>query len=228
MKTRSRAPEIMDDLQMEGPELRNTLKVLARINAFLGGDKVTSIGIKRALKGSTEKKGLHIVDLGCGEGSHLRMLARYSRKRGLEWKFTGVDANADCVNFARERSVDYPEIEYLQQDVFSWEAPECDLVIATLFMHHFSDEQIIELITHYKPKLKIGWVINDLHRSPLAYGLFWLLSLFMGNSMVRNDGLLSIKKGFKKKELYNLAIPNGFTSKVSWHWAFRFLWILKK
>lgn len=218
----------MDDLELGGPQLRHTLKLLARINALLGGDVVTLKGVKKALHGIDHLKGLHIVDVGCGEGSQLRVLARYSRKHKLDWHFSGVDANGECINFARERSLDYPEIEYLQQDVFNWDMPECDLWIATLFMHHFSDEEIIGMIESGKAKVNIAWVINDLHRSWIAYGLFWFVSLFARNSMIRNDGLLSIKKGFKKEELYNLANKLGLTTTVSWHWAFRQLWILKK
>ena len=96
MKKRSRAPEIMDDLELGGPQLRHTLKLLARINALLGGDGVTLKGVKKALHGTTHLKGLHIVDVGCGEGSQLRVLARYSRKHKLDWHFSGVDANGDA------------------------------------------------------------------------------------------------------------------------------------
>lgn len=227
MKIRSNAPEWMDDLQMEGPQLRSTLKTLARINAFLGGDSVTLKGVLQLAHSHKGLKDLHIIDLGCGEGSQLRLLARYSRKKNLNWRFSGVDANADCIEFARERSENYPEIEYLQADVFKWDMPACDIVLATLFMHHFTDQQIVEMVQSGKPKLSIGWVVNDLHRSRISYLLFWMLGLFIRNKMIRHDGLLSIKKGFKKEELYNLSDTLKMSSTVSWHWAFRYLWTLK-
>ena len=227
MKTRSNAPEWMDDLEMEGPQLRSTLETLARINAFLGGDGVSLKGIKHLKKSAALKEDMHIIDLGCGEGAQLRLLARYSRKNKLKWRFTGVDANADCINFARERSANYPEIEYLQADVFEWDMPSCDIVLATLFMHHFTDEQIVAMVNASTPKVSVGWIVNDLHRNQIAYGLFWLLGLFIRNKMIRHDGLLSIKKGFKKEELYNIADTLKISSEVSWHWAFRYLWILK-
>ena len=228
MKIRSNAPEIMDDLQMEGPVLRKTLKTLARINALLGGDNVSVKGVKHLVRRKDRIGNLHLIDLGCGEGSQLRVLADFSRKLKLNWRFTGVDANADCIAFAKERSQSYPEIEYLQQDVFNWEMPDCDMVLATLFMHHFDDQQIIEMINSSVDKVSYGWIINDLQRSRIAYGLFWLLGLFIRNKMVRHDGLLSIKKGFKKEELFTLSEKIQMQPEVSWNWAFRYLWTLKK
>lgn len=228
MKKRSNAKEWMDDLEMEGPVLRSTLKSLARINSLLGGDAVSLRGVKKIGKQASNWKDLHIVDLGCGEGSQLRLLADYSRKNQLSWRFTGIDANKTCVTFARERSAAYPEIEYLEQDVFTWQVPACDIVIATLFMHHFDNRQIVQLLEKYDSAANLGWVINDLHRSRLAYTLFWCFSLFVGNRMIRHDGLLSIKKGFKKKELFNLGDSLAAMTTVTWHWAFRYLWIQKR
>ena len=228
MKHRSNAAEWMDDLEMEGEQLLSTLKTLAKINARLGGDAVSLKGVKKLIKSSTSKAGLHLIDLGCGEGSQLRHLANYSRRHKLNWKFTGVDANAACIAFAQERSVDYPEITYLKADVFEWNMPKCDIVLATLFMHHFDDEQIMLIIEKANAEVALGWVVNDLHRSSIAYGLFWALGLFIRNEMIMHDGLLSIKKGFKIEELEHMSNSLKMQSTISWNWAYRYLWLLRK
>ncbi|WP_435579565.1 methyltransferase domain-containing protein [Gilvibacter sp.] len=227
MKHRSHELEWMDDLEMEGQQLLDTLKTLAKINARLGGDAVSLKGVCKLSREADSATGLHIIDLGCGEGSQLRHLANYSRKHQLDWRFTGVDANATCIAFAEQRSQNYPEITYLKGDVFKWDMPECDIVLATLFMHHFDDQQIKQMIESAKSKTRLGWVVNDLQRSPIAYGLFWSLGLFIRNEMIMHDGLLSIKKGFKKHELKQMSNTLKMQSEVNWNWAFRYLWLLR-
>jgi glycerol-3-phosphate acyltransferase PlsY len=47
--------------------------------------------------------------------------------------------------------------------------------------------------------------------------------------MVKNDGAISVLKGFKKKDLINInnKLP-GTTNSIRWKWAFRYQWIIKK
>ena len=82
---------------------------------------------------------------------------------------------------------------------------EYDIAIATLFMHHFSDEEITGLVSGIKKRSRIGVLVNDLHRSEMAYGLFWFISLFFGNHVARNDGLISIRKAFRREDLKKYA-----------------------
>ena len=75
---------------------------------------------------------------------------------------------------------------------------------------------------------KLGIVVNDLHRHKLAYYLFLLLSLFIKNEMVVEDGLTSILRGFKRIDLIKITKELGITSNICWKWAFRYQWIIKK
>jgi hypothetical protein len=47
--------------------------------------------------------------------------------------------------------------------------------------------------------------------------------------MSKEDGLTSILRGFKKEELVRFSEQLQFENyKVSWKWAFRYQWIIKK
>jgi hypothetical protein len=76
----------------------------------------------------------------------------------------------------------------------------------------------------------VGIVINDLHRSAVAYRLFQALCfVFQLNDMSREDGLVSILRGFKKAELeqYSKKLQlKKYT--IQWKWAFRYQWIIQK
>jgi hypothetical protein len=97
-------------------------------------------------------------------------------------------------------------------------------------MHHFKDDEIIQLLTVFNANSSIGIVINDLHRSFISYRLFQALCfVFRLNRMSREDGLISILRGFKKGELIRFSKKLKLTNyKIQWKWAFRYQWIIKK
>jgi 2-polyprenyl-3-methyl-5-hydroxy-6-metoxy-1,4-benzoquinol methylase len=226
---RSDAIEIMDDLSMSGELLTDTLYKLDSINKWLGGNAITLNGIKKLLKNYPKGKVLTIMDLGCGSGDMLRKVANYGRKEGYVFKLIGVDANEFIINHAQKKSSAYPEISYLQQDIFSEEFKESsyDIVLATLFLHHFKEDELIRLLSQVHQKANLGIVVNDLHRHGLAYYLFKLLGLGITNEMVKQDGLTSILRGFKKEELEEISKKLNVKSQIQWKWAFRYQWIIK-
>lgn len=230
-KYRSTEEEIMDDLAMEGEMLRKTLDKIAAINKRLGGNQATIDGIKTLLKNETKETTITIIDLGCGSGDMLRAVADFSRKNKYTFKLIGIDANEYTINYARNLSVNYPEISYKKMDIFSDEFSGIpfDIVIATLFFHHFTNQEIGLLLIPIVNKARIGVVINDLHRSRIAYYLFKGISFFINNPMVKKDGAISILRGFKKNELISISKKlKDAVSTIRWKWAFRYQWIIKK
>jgi hypothetical protein len=80
-----------------------------------------------------------------------------------------------------------------------------------LTLHHFKDNEILDLVAVFNANSRIGIVINDLQRSKLAYRLFQVVcALFNLNRMSREDGLVSILRGFKKQELIDFSNKLNF------------------
>lgn len=229
-KYRTNATEIMDDFSISGIVLRDTLDKIDSINTFLGGNNVTINGLKKLLKNHPKEKALTIIDLGCGSGDILRSVSKLGKKQGYTFNLIGIDANKDTIAYAKELSVDYSEIQFLDYDIFSeyFKTLEYDIVLSTLFLHHFKEEELIPFVSFLIKKTKIGIVINDLHRHRLAYYLFKLLCLTITNKMVIEDGLTSVLRGFKRKELESISTKIASQYLIQWKWAFRFQWILKK
>jgi 2-polyprenyl-3-methyl-5-hydroxy-6-metoxy-1,4-benzoquinol methylase len=227
---RAQGVEMMDDFLLEGNELREALDKLADINKLLGGNKLTLSGVRKILKGYDKTQTVTIIDIGCGNGDMLRMLARYGKQYGYNFKLIGVDANAFTINHAVNLSSDYQNISYECINVFEKEFGQLDYDIAlcTLTLHHFSDNDIVKLLQLVTQKANLGVVINDLHRSKLAYRLFKVIcTVFRLNRMSKEDGLVSIRKGFKKNELLAFSKTLGFKNfTVCWRWAFRYEWII--
>ena len=228
-KTRSKDDEIMDDFSLEGEELRDALDKIASINQLLGGNKVTLAGVKKLI-GNNVSETIKIIDVGCGNGDMLRALANYSKKNNLKFELVGIDANPFTIAHAESLSKEFDNISYQCKDIFSHlENPiSCDIVLLTLTLHHFIDEDIIKLLQHYKGAAKMGLVVNDLQRSATAYRLFTALCyVFKLNHMSKQDGLTSILRGFKREDLlrYSTILKlKNFT--INWKWAFRYQWII--
>ena len=227
---RSLEMEIMDDFTIEGALFRDTLDKLEIINRFLGGNSVTINGLKNLLKNQSKNKTITIVDLGCGNGDILRDVAKFGRKNNYSFNLIGIDANLAAIEYAKELSKEYSELSFKTIDILSedFKKQSYDVVLCTLFLHHFKNEEIISFLKTTTDKATIGVVVNDLHRHKLAYYLFKLIGFFIKNKMVRQDGLTSVLRAFKRKDLENIAKEMKVHFSIQWKWAFRYLWILKK
>jgi 2-polyprenyl-3-methyl-5-hydroxy-6-metoxy-1,4-benzoquinol methylase len=162
----------------------------------------------------------------------LRTLADYGIKNNFNFKLIGIDANNFTINHAKKLSENYTYISYRCEDVFNKDFTELkyDIILCTLTLHHFKENEILQLMTIFNTNSRVGIVINDLQRSALAYRLFQGLCFVFGlNSMSREDGLVSILRGFKKQELIYFSEKLNLTHyKIQWKWAFRYQWIISK
>lgn len=234
IQTRNRTddPEIMDDFNIKGDVLKDALDKIARINHLLGGNKLTLNGVKKLLRKVSGQNLIKIVDVGCGNGDMLRRLADYGLQKNLNLELIGVDANTFTIDYAAALSSGYENINYTCEDIFSKSFSELkyDIVLCTLTLHHFKNDEILSLLDTFYGNAKLGFVINDLHRNVLAYRLFQALCfVFRLNEMSRKDGLTSILRGFKKQELIDFSKKLKFKKySIEWKWAFRYQWIVEK
>ncbi|MDT0554823.1 methyltransferase domain-containing protein [Patiriisocius hiemis] len=229
---RSSQEEIMDNFSLQGDELSLLLTDLRTVNSLLGGTTITLNGIKKLLEDWDKKKPVTILDLGCGDGEMLRQCSALAKKKGFTFNLVGVDANKHIIAEAKNKSKDFKAISYTSFNIFQAiesdsEMLDCDIILCTLFLHHFNDEAIEAFLKKLSEKSKVGIIINDLHRNRLAFTLFKVFSFFfIKTKIAKHDGLVSVARAFKKRELQKLASNLNHKSTIKWRWAFRYQWII--
>ncbi|MBT8204291.1 MAG: methyltransferase domain-containing protein [Eudoraea sp.] len=229
-KERTTEPEIMDDADLHHELLNAVLRDVSVANRLLGGNRITENAVAQILKEHPAQ--LHrILDVGCGEGAMLRKLAQLCRRHGYKAEFLGLDLSESSISLARKNSKAYPEIEYVAGDLLEANPQQiqCDIALCTLTLHHIPTAKVPAFLEHMAKTARLAVLVNDLQRSRLAYYLFKAFSvIFIKTKVARHDGLVSIKKGFRRKELVQFSnqIP-GYEYMISWKWAFRYLLTLR-
>lgn len=211
----------MDDFSLDHTIINPIMDELEAVNKLLGGYGV----FINAFKKIGLRDGMTICDWGCGGGDSLRVVAGWAKKKRLKLNLIGIDATASAVEYAIKRSAEYPEISYIESDVLSdnLKSDQFDIVISSLFTHHFEDESWMRLIKKMSDCARRAVVVNDLHRHWFAYYSIGILTqLFSKSVIVKHDSKLSVLRSFRRKELEQLLHRAGIRNfSIRWMWAFR-------
>jgi SAM-dependent methyltransferase len=225
LKYRSPRKELMDAPGIPKELLVRNLGELDFLNRTMGGHNITIQGVKQLVRQSDIQ--YHIADLGCGSGDTLKHIARWARKKGYQLKLTGVDNNEDAIAFLEFSCREYSEITGIKSDyrAFLKSVESVDIIHCSLFCHHLNDGELTELIRTLKSKVRVGFIINDLQRTWLAWLAVRIFTgILNGSELARHDGPVSVLRGFTKNELRSLLEKeNVLNYRISRKWAFRFL-----
>lgn len=197
-------------------EYHHCLDQLSQIGRFLGGNRATFKALRRMNPQS-------VLDIGCGGGGFTRRLAQFFKKAQV----LGIDLSASAIDYAQKQKLD--NLEYQVVEGLPFEANTFDLITSTLVCHHIPDDELVPFLKQVYRMAKQTVVINDLHRHRIAIAAFYVVSrLFFRNRLVKHDGILSIKKSFKRKDWINyLELAKIPLNKCSIRRRFPFRWIVQ-
>lgn len=222
-KQRSLKKEILDQTDIPFSDIERNLKELEWINSHLGGHAVTINGLKNLIG---NRKAISICEIGCGGGDNLNAINRYCKKNHVNVSFIAVDINKDCIAYARAHVISQ-KVDFIVSDyrVVHFQKEKPDIIFSSLFCHHFTDDQLVQMLAWMNRNASLGFFINDLHRHPLAYHFIKITSkIFSRSYLVKNDAPLSVLRAFKKMEWKRLLTEAGLKhASVKWCWAFRYL-----
>jgi hypothetical protein len=188
-------PEMLDHAP---PDVtRASLRDLARINRYLGGYYV----LGRLFDGIAKPGDrFSVLDIGAASGDMGAAIMR--RYPGAQ--VTSLDYKADHLAQAADPK--------LVADAFClpFRPASFDFVFSSLFLHHFTNDQVVALFRSFGGLARRAVLAIDLERGPLAYHFLpntrWL---FGWHDITVNDGQISVAAALKKEELLALAARAG-------------------
>jgi SAM-dependent methyltransferase len=85
-----------------------------------------------------------------------------------------------------------------------------DYVFCSLFLHHFRNERVVELLKAFGEVARKGVLAIDLERNPIPYYFIaWSRPLLHWDPVTVHDGAISVEAAFRRKELVDLARQAG-------------------
>lgn len=229
LQHRSLQKELLDAEGIPFADIKKNMQELNTINRLLGGHAITLKGITAFLKPSTQT--LSVCEIGCGGGDNLTAIQKFCNQKKIRVHLTGIDLKKECIDFAVERNTS-PEATWIWSDyrLVHFKKNKPDIIFSSLFCHHFTKPELVQMLLWMKDNCTLGFFINDLHRHPLAYySIKWITHLFSGSPLVKNDAPLSVARAFTKKDWQEIFVNAGIINySIRWKWAFRYLIVCKK
>lgn len=203
---RKLTPELLDYLPHDDPGAIRSRRDLARINRFMGNDSwiIRSMGTSPS----------HITEIGAGDGILLSKLSKLH-----------PDSTLDAYDLAPKPGNLTDRVTWHRGDILNQPRPETGgVLIANLFLHHFTDEQL----QAFSPWLR------GFDRIMISEPLRGTLPLFLSklarpliHPITRHDMRVSIEAGFVPGELAQLLnfadLGFSFTETEKWQGSIRIL-----
>lgn len=181
-------------------EARKNLADLARINARFGGHSVL---LNALAKVAGQKDEFTVLDVGAASGDAARVIQKDFRGASV----TNLDLNATNLEQAP-----YPKV---LGDAFRlpFLPGSFDYVLSSLFLHHFEDLRVVELLKGFYSVARRAIVVCDLERHVLPYLFLPATKPLLGWERVTvHDGVISVRASFRREELRTLSRRAGIDS----------------
>lgn len=222
-------PELLDGLCPQDPAALRSRRDLQRVHRAMG-TRVTVLRALRRLPLYLQQprsvfSPLKILELGAGDGSLLLGVARELHGTSPPVALTLLDRQAVALP---QTIADYAAVGWVATvqtgDALDWAAangaarstapaqPHWDLIVANLFLHHFSDKPLAALLSAVAARTDHFFACEP-RRAWLARAASHLVGALGVNAVTCEDAVLSVHAGFRGDELRTLwpAGPLGWT-----------------
>lgn len=190
--------ELLDDPAADPLLVRESLGNIARSNALFGGVAAARYGVARLLAHS-HLTDAALLDVGTGLGDIPRSLAASFARRGIRLSLIGIELNPTAAKLSADRGM-----VTIRADGLRLPLPDrsVDIVLLSQIAHHLTADGVIRLAAEATRVARLGVVLADLRRSPLAQLAFGVVSrLLRFDPATVADGVTSLRRGFRLPEL---------------------------
>ncbi len=188
-------PEILDTLPPDDPRALRSRRDLRRVNSCMGNDAIMAKALKEFFPVAPKQ----IVELGAGDGNFLRQVAQKSN-----WKNVNATLLDLQKNVSAETLDDFARLgwraEAVVADVFDWPQSSVEIVLANLFLHHFENGRLAELLRIISRRANL-FIALEPRRAPLPLFFSRMLWAIGCNDVTRHDATVSVRAGFFGEEI---------------------------
>jgi SAM-dependent methyltransferase len=200
-------PELLDSAERE---LRNrNLHDIARINRWCGGHRIL-LRVLSDLVRPQEK--FSVLDVGAASGD---------MGQRIREAFPNAKVLLTDYRLAHLRSAALPRVA---ADAFRlpFRPGTFDFVVCSSVLHHFPDNEVVDLIRQIRSLASRALIILDLERHPIPYYFLPATRRVFGwSTLTLHDGPISVAAGFRPEELASLTQAAGaraVTIRKHWPW----------
>ncbi|HEX5399492.1 MAG TPA: methyltransferase domain-containing protein [Verrucomicrobiae bacterium] len=210
-RERSTQAEYFDAPGRPEAEMAAAFRELDRLNLIFRFSHPFVSRLPRWL-GKERCRSLEILDVGAGTGLLGRRLSVWAQRRGWDWRFTNLDSNPVALKSGNAANRVFGSALQLPFADGSF-----DLVVASQMTHHLTDAEVVR---HWREAWRVtrdGIFICDLHRNAGFYAMLWLMMRLMrADRVLREDEMISVKRGFRRREWRELAARAGIPNARVW------------
>jgi len=198
--------EKMDDPACNPVRLENTYRSFPRVNRWISRRGGVYREFVRPLLSPDSTT--HLLDVGSGGGDIALALRRLAERDGFPLEITGVDPDPRAMAFARRFSVPGVTFREASASDLVRGGEQFDIVVCNHVLHHLEDAEVPHFLAELETLARRRVVCSDIERSRVGYALFSAATApFFRNSWIREDGLVSIRRSFRRDELRGLLPP---------------------
>ena len=195
--------EWLDELPPDDARAVGSRRDLRRLNWLMRHAVNFQVALARGLRHPPKV----IVELGAGDGTLMLNLAAQMHAHWPGVRVILVDRQRAATHSTLQRFRDFDwQAEMVVADAFDWLADdhvEADAVLANLFLHHFENHRLIELLQLVAQRTRL-FAACETRRDWPSFAVSRLLGLIGCNSVTRHDAFLSMKAGFLNDDLSSL------------------------
>ena len=188
-------PELLDTLPPE--QARASLGDLVRINRRWGGHSTLRKLLAETVPGAGR---FSVLDVGAASGDMGACIRQWY-----------PEASVTSLDYV-ESHLGGPSGTKIAGDAFRMPFRKgiFDYVFCSLFLHHFTDEEVVALLTGFGEVARKAVLVIDLERHPIPYYFMaWSRPLLGWDPVTVHDGAISVEAAFRREELEELARRAG-------------------
>jgi len=203
---RRRGSEILDDPSQNVTLAVRSLHDIALSNRLFGGQRAVLRELAPLLRAHRNAHGAHgvnapytLLDVGTGLGDIPFAASAFAARLGVTLRTIGLELDPALAAAAASQcsvalSGDAMRLPFADGSI--------DVITLSQVLHHFESPAADALLRECSRVARVAVIVHDLRRSWFAVGGLWSVSFLLGfHAVSRNDGVVSILRGFTVHEL---------------------------